>query len=514
MKHKFIGFCIFLFLVVSTVSALTVSPLTFKKDVNPGDNVRFTVQIVSAVDDTISIGIENYIHTEEGKAEVKPFDENTQNLKNWVDIPSEINVKARITTNLNFTVNIPLSARGTYVFAVVLEPGSTGQYQNIYFKARFAVIVLLRVQAPGLRTSYEIEEFEIVPDDNKQPMLKVKLKNNSKMDYFTIIDASVRDSERKPLEKIRLINQQVLELGRPETWILPGESIIFTGKIEEIRLPGQYYVHLFVTYDDRQRILTKTFDVEKENYLFSTPEELLLHFDNPNLVVELTPRSIKTEVIRVLNKGDKTINVELTLEDIRKNYINSMLSWINMRSENYFELASGRSAASVVTINVPQETENGAYYAKLKYTAFDGLKEISQKDFLLCALVGRVTPAATLIEAIVNNIEYEYTSSVLIKNTGKMHISELTGTLSLYKAGSFLPSLSFALEPSHDGWILPGDSIMMVGTQTGDISDGEYTCVVEIKSGDTTVVQHSFELSIKKESEKVRVLEKPEEESL
>jgi hypothetical protein len=49
---------------------------------------------------------------------------------------------------------------------------------------------------------------------------------------------------------------------------------------------------------------------------------------------------------------------------------------------------------------------------------------------------------------------------------------------------------------------------MMVGTQTGDISDGEYTCVVEIKSGDKTVVQHSFELSLKKESEIVEAIGK------
>jgi hypothetical protein len=508
MKHKLLVFFLFLFFIVSIVPALTVSPLTFNKDVNPGDRVSFTVKIVSTVNETIALDIEDYIHTEEGKAEVKPFDENTLNLKNWVDIPSKINVNARIPTNLNFSVDIPLSARGTYVFAVILEPGSTGQYQNIYFKARFAVVVLLRVQAPGLRTSYEIEEFEIVPDDNKQPMLKVKLKNDSKMDYFVVIDASIRDSERRPLEKVRLTNQQTFELDRPETWILPEESIIFTGKIEEIRLPGQYYVHLFVTYGERQRILTKTFDVEKESYFFSTPEELLLYFDEPNLVVEVTPRSIKTNVIRVMNKGEEPINVELKLDEIRRNYENSMLSWINVRSDNNFELAPGRSAASIVTINVPQEIEDGAYYAKLNYTAFDSLREISQKDYFLCALIGEITPSATIIETLVSSAEYEYNTSVLIKNDGKMHLSELTGSLSLYKAGAFLPSLTFTLEPSHDGWILPGDSIMMVGTQTGDISDGEYTCVVEIKSGDKTVVQHSFELSLKKESEIVEAIGK------
>ena len=498
MSRLFFIISLAFLLGTSVAFSLEVQPLAFQKEVNPGDKILIPLKISSEVDQKISLKLLKYTQREDGKQEFVEYEDSRDSVLNWFAFPNTIFLRAYSSANIAVEVKIPYTARGTYVSVIMVEPEEEGAVTGITIKIRFAILIVLRVSAPGLRQTYEIEDFDIVPDENKEPVVTVKFHNNSLLDYFASIDAAIRDPNGRTVEKVHLNTGQSLNRGIAQTWLVPDANVIFSAKVSKILSSGKYKVHLYVNYGDRQRIVTKSFQIDRELFKLPEPKELYLLFGKPYISLHLKPRSVKTELVSVTNKGGEPVDVSVKLSDIKSNFKNSLLPWTTLRGKEEFLLSPGKSSKTVLTFKVPADAEEGAYYGKLVYTASKDATPIISRDFLLSLIVGKPTVSATLLSVDVERGEdQEIFLSALLKNDGEVHLAKINGTYEIFEPGEIVPTFSGELEASREGWILPEEKIIMATTLDGIPEEGTYILALKIYDDKELVMQASTELAFK-----------------
>lgn len=491
-------FIISLVIFASFVFSLEVQPLAFEKEVSPGEKIVIPLKISSEVDQKVSLTLLKYTQQEDGKHEFVEYEESRDSVSNWFAFPKEVFLRAYYSANISVEVKVPYTAKGTYVSVIMVEPEEEGAVTGITIKVRFAVLIVLRVSAPGLRQSYEIEDFEIIPDENKEPVLTVKFHNNSPLDYFASLDAAIRGPDGRTVEKVHLETGQSSSRGIAQTWLIPDARVVFSEKISKILSSGKYKVHLYVNYGDRQRIVTKSFQIDREQFNLPEPKELYLLFERPDINLHLKPRSVKTELVSVTNKGKEPVDVSVALSEIRSNYENSLLPWTTLRGKEEFSLSPGKSSKTVLTFKVPADAQEGAYYGKLVYTASKDATPIISRDFLLSLIIGEPTISATLLSFDIEKGEdQEILLSALLENNGEVHLANLKGTYEIFKPGEIVPVFSGELEPSREGWILPEEKVIMAAILEGILEEGNYILVLKVYDGEEFVMQSNKGFEIK-----------------
>ncbi|AKI97501.1 hypothetical protein [Kosmotoga pacifica] len=498
MTRLFFLFSFALIIIGSSIAySLEVIPLVFQQEVNPGDSISIPVRLSSEIDQKVSLTLLKYIQREDGKQEFVEYEDTRSSVAKWFSFPDMVFLRAYVPTNIRVNVNIPYTAKGTYVSVIMVEPEEVGGVLGISIKIRFAILIVLRVSAPGLRQTYEIDEFEIVPGEEKEPVVTVKFHNNSLLDYFASIDASIRDPNGRTVEKLHLETGQSINRGLAQTWLIPDSKVTFSAKASKILVSGKYKVHLYINYGDRQRIVTKSFQIDREMFSMPEPKELYLLFDKPYVSLHLNPRSVKTELVSVTNKGGEPVDVNVDLLDISSNFENSLLSWVAVRGKDKFKLSPNKTSRTVLTFKVPSDAKEGAYYGKLVYTASKEATPIISRELLLSVVIGKPTVSATLLGiGLERDEEKEMLLSVLLKNDGKVHFSELSGTFEMIKPGEIVSTLSGELEPSREGWILPEEKIIMTSILKSILEAGNYALILKIYDAEELILQVSAEISI------------------
>jgi hypothetical protein len=255
------------------------------------------------------------------------------------------------------------------------------------------------------------------------------------------------------MEKNNIITQRILK----------GNKVVFSGKPTYLLAPGEYKVNLFVNYSNRQRVFTYDINVPEEGFNFTPPTELALILDDTEFSYELYAGAVKTFVINLQNMSNQNVTVQVGGEEyssLPKD--KSLLSWITLRSPSSFIVNAQRTSRVILSINVPKEVENGAYYGKIVLNAYDESGEfLSQKKVNVETVIGEVNYDVELVSSNYEKIEGSGIFSVLIKNTGERYIIP-KGSLSILDQDGVSIGV-YDLLPASQEWLVPSQETMLIG---------------------------------------------------
>jgi hypothetical protein len=437
--------------------------LSVEKDVKAGEEFIATINVIGG-NTTQNVDIELYQLSQDFGGNFDYVEATPDNFlySNWIDFPNSITVSPGSTTPVEAIVNIPSNAPfGTYNFILMITPEveTTG---TIGIIIRYAIRITVHVQGTVI-TSVEVEDVKVVPDEDGKPVIEATIANGSSYDLILSIEAILRDKSGRMIERLPLKSTYMEKNNITTQRVLRGNKVVFSGKPTYLLAPGDYKVNLFVNYSNRQRVFTYDINVPEEGFNFIPPTELALILDNNEFSYELYPGAVKTFVVNLQNMSNQNVTVQVGGEEFASlPKDKSLLSWITLRSPSSFTVNAQRTSRVILSINVPKEVENGAYYGKIVLNAYDESGEfLSQKKVNVETIISEVNYDVELVSSNYEKIVGSGIFSALIKNTGGRYIIP-KGNLSILDNDGVSIGVYDVL-PSNQEWLVPSQETMLIG---------------------------------------------------
>jgi len=139
------------FLLVNSAQAVTISPLNFELNNNPGDTVSNIVRIYNDLDVEIGVNMEvqDFVAAgEQGQVLVKgPEDKGTYSLANWVSLsPQTFKLAPRSSQMVEFTVKVPASGEpGGHYASILASVSSSATGGGVGINQKVGALLLLSV---------------------------------------------------------------------------------------------------------------------------------------------------------------------------------------------------------------------------------------------------------------------------------------------------------------------------------------------------------------------------------
>jgi len=463
MKKLFATLIVLVLFLIISFSQITVSPLSVEKDVRAGDQFIATINVIGG-NTTQNVNIELYQMSQDLSGNFDYVKATPDNFlySNWIDFPGSVTVAPRSTAPVEVSVNVPSNAPfGTYNFILMITPQvETGGTIGIII--RYAIRITIHIQGTTI-TRIEVEDVNIIPDEEGKPVIEATIVNGSSYDLVVSLEAILRDKSGRMIERLPLKSPYMNKNNISAQRVLKGNKVVFSGKPKYLLAPGDYKVNLFVNYSSRQRVFTYDINVPEEGFNFTPPKELALILDNTEFSYELYPGAVKTFVINLQNMSNQNVTVQVggkEFSSLPKD--KSLLSWITLRSPASFKVNAQRTSRVILSINVPKDVSNGAYYGQIVLNAYDETEEfLSQKTVNVEAVVGETNYDVELVSSNYEKIEDSGIFSALIKNTGERYIIP-KGSLSIINNNGVSIGVYDVL-PSAEEWLVPGQETMLIG---------------------------------------------------
>ncbi|MGY4687858.1 COG1470 family protein [Petrotoga sp. DB-2] len=463
MKKFYILSFVFLLFTTFSFAQITVSPLSVEKDVRAGEEFIATINVIGG-NTTQNVNIELYqiIQNIDGNFDYVEATPDNFLYSNWIEFPNSITVSPRSTTPVDAVVSIPSNAPfGTYNFILMITP-EVETSGTIGIIIRYAIRITAHVQGTII-TKVEVEDVKVVPDEEGKPVIESTIANGSSYDLVISTEAILRDKSGRMIERLPLKSPYMENNNITAQRIIKGNKVVFSGKPKYLLAPGEYKVNLFVNYSNRQRVFTYDINVPEEGFNFTPPTELALILDNTEFSYELYPGAVKTFVINLQNMFNQNVTVQVGGEEFASlPKDRSLLSWITLRSPSSFTVNAQGTSRVILSINVPKEVENGAYYGKIVLNAYEESGEfLSQKKVNVETVIGEVNYNFELTSSNYEKIEGRGIFSAMIKNTGERYIIPKGSLSILDNDGVSIGVYDFL--PSSQEWLVPNQETMLIG---------------------------------------------------
>lgn len=463
MKKLFAILNILVLFTFFSFAQITVSPLSVEKDVRAGDEFITTINVIGGATSQ-NVNIELYPMSQDLSGNFDYVKATLDNFlySNWIDFPDSISVSPRSKTAVEVIVNIPSNAPfGTYNFILMMTP-QVETRGTIGVIIRYAIRITVHVQGTVIKR-IEVEDVKVVPDEEGKPLIQATITNGSSYDLVLSTEAILRDKSGKMIERLPLKSPYMEKNNITTQRILKGNKVVFSGKPKYLLAPGEYKVNLFVNYSNRQRVFTYNLKVPEEGFNFTPPTELALILNNTEFSYELYPGAVKTFVIELQNMTNQNVMVQVggkEFSSLPKD--RSLLSWIILRSPASFTVKPQRTSRVILSINVPKDVENGAYYGQIVLNAYDEWEEfLSQKTVNVETVIGQVNYDVELLSSNYEIIEDRAIFSVLIENNGERYIIP-KGSLSIIDNDGVSVGVYDVLSSAEE-WLVPGQETMLIG---------------------------------------------------
>ena len=477
-KISLVLFFIF-FLIIISLAQITVSPLSAERSVRAGEQFTEVINVFGA-NTTQTVNLELYQLGQDitGNFDYVKADPSNFMYASWVQFPTSVTVAPGASTPVEVNFNIPSNAPfGTYNFILMVTPQvETGGTIGIII--RYAIRITVHIEGTTI-TNINVENVEVVPDEEGKPTVQVTVANGSSYDLIVSIEAVLRDQNNKMIERFPLKSEYMNKNNISSQRVLKGNKVIFSGKPKYLLSAGDYKINLFVNYSNRQRVFTYDLTVPEEGFNFVPPTELALLLDNAEFSFELYPGAVKTFVINLQNMSNQNVNIEVGARDfaaLPKD--KSILSWLTLRSQPTFTINSQRTARTIISINVPKDAENGAYYGQIVFRAYDQNEELlSEKTVNIETLIGDTIYDIDLVSTNYEIIETQGIFSANIKNIGDRYIVP-RGTVSIINERGVSIGV-YELTPSNQEWLVPNQETLLIG-EVPIITDENYRYIITV----------------------------------
>ncbi len=401
----------------------------------------------------------------------------------WVELEeNRVVVPPNETAKVTGRVSVPFDAGGSYTIVVMVEPEVDEAVTGITFRVRYAVRINIVVERPGLRPRAEIVNFDLASSEEGKPVISAHFRNPSPLHYPVSAEVTVRDTNRRLIERVTLKTQSAWQSGQETTRIYPGAEVMLLGEVTEPLFAGDYEMRLFVRYADLQVIQTKPVTVT-EGQFAATARMAVVRVTPDEIASSLRPGGAASEVLQIENRLSEFLKVVISGREVVAEYANSVFGnlEIQMRGDQEFQLESRRVNRTVLTLRAPRGVTPGGYYGYIDvhaYTLTDEYLDTYTVPLSLIVGDGWDYQAEVMsLHALADG--NEYLVSVTVKNDSVAHIIP-TGTVYVRdQAGVIVRTLPLTLQEGMEN-ILPQHTGFMLST-VRDLEPGEYTADVRIR---------------------------------
>ncbi|MBM7556369.1 COG1470 family protein [Halanaerobacter jeridensis] len=397
-KQLTIFLVIFFFFIGSSIAnvyAAGVKPLVIDIKAQPGDTHEFELTLTpSGKEEKVDFSFYKPVQLLSGGLKYKQ-DTSKFVAKEWVNLEEkQVTVYPDEKKTVKGAVKVPFSAGGSYTVVIMVEPGKTTTKKNgLQMKVRYAVRINIRVERPGIYPQAEVVDFGLGADKDKKPQVQAKLKNPSKTDYLVAAEATIRDQERRLVERVTLKSPQGNNPKIDKTRMYPSSKVVYLGQVTKRITPGDYELRIFFKYSDHGQIIkAKNIKVKEGQFDLPSAEELGAFTVKPQqLDLNLQPKAYKSKVVRLNSEIGSDVKVTAAVSNVRKDYSNSLVDWLKIRGRKEFKLRARNRGKIILTTIVPEKVKLGSYHGNIILKAFNTEtgKFISQRKVPVTAVIGK-----------------------------------------------------------------------------------------------------------------------------
>ncbi|NLJ84948.1 MAG: hypothetical protein GX322_00780 [Firmicutes bacterium] len=486
--------------------AFGVRPLVIDLDMRPGDTQDFEIILnPGSSEETVLLSLYQPVQLLSGSLAYQEPDPDTFPSVNWVKLDkSEAKVYPGEDTVISGTVKVPFDAGGSHTVVIMAEPRVPTDQPGITFIVRYAIRLNIRVDRPGLRIQGELRSFDMVPGSEGEPVIITRVANTSAWDYLVSGEVTLRDSERRLVERVQLDTETSERSGISETRMYPGSEVEYLGPVTKRLSPGEYTMRVFLRYGDHGQITrTKTIEVVQGQFNFPRADEIGAFDVEPiTIEIEAKPGQRKSQVLQVTSEIQEPTVILLGGRDVTPDYPYSPLGWVELRGPAELELPGRGRNRLVLTVAVPKDAADASYNGSLVMAAFapESDEPITEKTIPLTVLVGK----DHIYQVEIRSLQGEQTEgghvlTLDIVNTGNVDLTPRADLVISNAAGEFVERAVLTL-PEDCSKVMPLQSQQLSGIAQG-LDAGAYLVKLTIFHGNRDILSTEVPLDIEEQGE-------------
>lgn len=494
-------------LPVGLVDALGVQPLIIEMKPKPGETVPFTINLIATekTSEQVKIALYQPIQLPTGELSFREPDPTSFPEGQWVKLNREnALVMPDGKVDVSGTVKIPLNAKGSHNIIVMIEPLTVQKMGSMELRVKYAARLALDIDAPGLRPTARVSDFEITRGEKGEPVINIKAENNSLLDYLTTANVTIRDNRTKRLvERVELRPEIGWRYQNTEMRLMHGCILHYYGTPQEALLPGQYDVRLFYRFGNSgQILLSKTIDIKDGDFVYPAAKLRRIKITPEEVAFSGKPGTASTKGIRFENRSDKQVTIRLQPEEIDTGYPYSLIkkTEIEFKNNQEFSLEPGRMAVSIMGVKFPKDAPAQGYYGLLKVTVLSSDPTpvvLEEYKINLEALVpGKHQTSAELTSLSGDRDGENYILSAIIKNTGNIKISPFAELVIKDKDGRLAGATKLTVEGTGNPSVIPTKLLTLTGS-VNSLKPGLYKAELKIFEGTVEIGASQSKLEVK-----------------
>jgi hypothetical protein len=503
IKRITLGLVIGMMILMASQGALAfgVRPLVIDLDLKPGDTRDFEIILnPGTTDETVMLSLYQPIQLLDGNLAYQEPTPETFPAVNWVQLDRyEVKVYPGEDAVISGRVRVPFDAGGSHTVVVMAEPVVTAEQPGITLIVRYAIRLNIRVDRPGLRPSAKLVDLDMVPGETGEPVVAARIANPSPWDYIVSGEVTIRDTERRLVERIPLNSGSSARAGLNQTRMYPGSEVEYTGLVTKRLSPGEYNMRAFFRYGEYGQITqTKTIEVVEGQFSFPGADEIGAFTVEPEgIELELKAGQRKSQVLQLTSEIQETSIIAIGGNDVEPDYPYSPLAWVEMRGPAQFELPGRGRGRAVLTIAVPREALAASYNGFIVLEAYspESGEPLSHKVVPLSILVGDDHLYQVEIKSFqAESTEEGHLLSLDIANTGNVDLIPRADVLITNPAGEFVERASLTM-PEMGLKVIPLHRQQLAGLAEG-LGSGTYQVQLVIYDGTREILSTNLELEM------------------
>ncbi len=484
------------------VYAVGVRPLVIEMTVRPGDQRDFVIDLIpDTMEELIELVLYEPVQQLNGGLMYQLPVNPAFSATSWVSFEDNlIRVRPGQESRVSGAVRVPFSASGSHTVVVMVESRPPDEPSGFAFRVRYAVRLRIVVERAGLRPTAELNSLVIGPGERGEPRIAARFHNTSALDYLVSGEVTIRDQDRRLVERVTLRTLAGSSGGSDTTRVYPGAEVEYVGSITRPLPPGEYWFQAFLRYGESGQILkNETIVVNPGEYVFPGFDESAAIAVNPQVAEhQLRGGERKSQVFEFESMVAEPVRVEIALGEILPDYAYSLVDWMELRSQPEFVLPARARTRLAMTIAVPRDGEDGSYHGNVTFRAYSTVSGelLSESVVPINVLVGTEHRPEIQIRSLqALTVEGEGTClSVDLVNSGNIAFMPQISAVISDQAGEFVERVVFELSEEGRG-ILPQQTKHMMALASL-LEPGIYGVEIQAMSGGVEILAEAIEVII------------------
>ena len=481
--------------------AFGVRPLVIDLHMKPGDTRDFEIIFNPGnSDETVLLSLYQPVQLLSGNLAYQEPNPEIFPSVNWVKLgKQEIKVYPGEDSSVSGTVKVPFDAGGSHTVVIMAEPKVAADQPGITLIVRYAIRLNIRVDRPGLRTQAELVDFNMHPGAEGEPVIAARVANTSAWDYLVSGEITLRDSEKRLVERIVLNSEAADRANLTQTRVYPGSEVEFTGMVTRRLNPGDYTLRCFLRYGEHGQIIqTKGITIAAGDYNFPGADEIGAFTVEPESIeMELKAGQQKSQVLQLTSEIQDPVILVVSGKDLQPEYLYSPLAWVELRGSNQFELPGRGRSRVVLTVAIPKEVADASYNGSLVLGAYspENGDLLSQRVIPISILVGDDHLYAVELKSLeAEQVEEGHVLSLDIANTGNVDLKPHADLVISTETGEFTERAALMLAEGAKK-VIPLQRQQLVGIAQG-LQPGLYRIMVTVYDGSREIQASEMLLEI------------------